>query len=320
MKKVLFAVFALAAVACNKAEIVEQTPADAITFESVFVDNATKSVYDPSFNNTKMFSDFTLYGFVEGATLFNGTTVNKTIVNSELTSDWKYEGTQYWIADAKYNFSAVAPTTNGKWTYKSATKEGTSLSFVNDGKQDVLYAQTETITGKSTGNTAVGFTFRHILSKVKFTFENTYNATNTELQVREIKINNAYENADVALKAATTTWSAWANNLELDFGNAARTAANATEAFGYRTAIESYNELLLIPANYNESNKLNISFKYDIVVGGTVVRTFEMNPQVVVELLPGHSYDFKATITPGEPIEFTVTSITDWTNENETAM
>ena len=320
MKKVLIAVLALAAVACNKAEIVEQAPANAITFESVFVDNATKSVYDPSFNNTKMFSDFTLYGFVEGATLFNGTTVNKTIVNSELTSDWKYEGTQYWIADAKYNFSAVAPETDGNWTYKSATKEGTSLSFVNDGKHDVLYAQTETITGQSTGNTKVGFTFRHILSKVKFTFENTYNANNTELQVHEIKINNAYANADVDLTAATTTWSAWANNnLVLDFGNAATTAADAMQAFGYNTAIESYNELLLIPADYT-SNKLNISFKYDIVVNGTVVRTFEMNPQVVVNLLPGHSYDFKATITPGEPIEFTVTSITDWTNENETAM
>ena len=67
MKKVLIAVLALAAVACNKAEIVEQTPANAIAFESVFVDNATKAAYDASYNNTAgNLSEFEVYATITG--------------------------------------------------------------------------------------------------------------------------------------------------------------------------------------------------------------------------------------------------------------
>ena len=186
MKKTLFAVLALAAVAaCNKAEVVEQSAANAIAFDNAFVDNAVKSVSDPSFTNDKLFSDFAVYGFVEGASLFNNVTVSKSITNEDLKkSTWKYEGTQYWIAGAKYNFSAVAPKTNGNWTDVSATKDGVSFTFTNNGELDILYAQTPQIEGKASGNPLVEFTFRHILSKVKFSFENGYNASNATIRSR----------------------------------------------------------------------------------------------------------------------------------------
>lgn len=330
MKK-LFTILAVAAtlVSCAKEDVVSQAAPEAIGFDNAFVDNATRSEDDPSYTNDNLFDDFQVYGFVQGQPLFNaennGVTVYKDgeglnagdYAGQEKT-DWKYAGTQYWIPGANYNFSAVAPATG--WTKTEATAERTKLSFTNDAKHDILYAQTATIKGKQSGNVAVGFTFRHILSKVKFSFLNNYNADNTVLKVRDITVRNAVHEASVELTAENTTWSGWIGQISaLEFGNAAKTSADAVEPFGYKAEVESYNELLLIPYNYgaNTHEKLRVSFVYDIVVSGKVVATFTVTPEVTVNLEPGKAYDFKATITPGEPIEFTVTTITDWDNDHD---
>ena len=113
MKKIILAALAIAALAsCTKTEVVGVTESNAIAFDNAFVDNATKSVNDPSFTKSNL-TDFAVYGFVEGAVLFDGTQVSKTIINDDLESAWKYAGTQYWIAGAQYKFNAVAPMTNG---------------------------------------------------------------------------------------------------------------------------------------------------------------------------------------------------------------
>ena len=95
MKKIFIAALAIAALAaCNKTEVVGVTESNAIAFDNAFVDNATKSVKDPSFTNSNLFNDFAVFGFVEGAVLFDGTKVSKGITNNDLKSDWKYEVTQ----------------------------------------------------------------------------------------------------------------------------------------------------------------------------------------------------------------------------------
>lgn len=320
MKKIFVAMLALAAAtACSNDELVSVNQ-EAIGFDNAFINNSVRSVVDPSYENTDegIFADFQVYGYVEGKPLFNaenvGVTVSKTITNSELKSVWKYAGTQYWIAGAKYNFAAVAPATG--WTKTDASKDGVTLEFTNDGAHDLLYAQSQEIIGKATGNEFVGFTFRHILSKVKFSFLNTYNADNTKLQVRNIEILDSYKSGSVALTASATTWTASDLSLDLSFGNAAVATADAAEPFAVNSKVDSYYERLLIPADYATGNELKVKFVYDIVVAGSVVRTFTVEPKVVVNLEPGHSYDFKATITPGEPIEFTVSDITDWDTDH----
>ena len=240
MKKTILAVAALVAVgmtSCNNDEELLQGN-EAIGFSNVFVDNSTRSKSDPSYTNDNLFEDFAVYGFVEGAVLFNGNTVSKTITNNALKSDWKYEGTQYWIAGAKYNFAAIAPKSNAGWTTANCILNNngaveTTLSFTNnDGTTDLLYSNPDAIEGKDSGNTAVPFTFRHLLSKVKFSFTNNYNASNATIRVRDIKINNAYSKGDVTLTSAATTWSKQSGNkLELSFGNAAIGAVNAEEDF-----------------------------------------------------------------------------------------
>lgn len=334
MKKTLLLVAAaVALVACSNEETVRQSAPEAIGFDNAFVENSTRSVETPGYSTTSMFTDFAVYGFVEGASLFDGVKVaNEGITNAELKSDWKYEGTQYWIAGANYDFYAVAPY-NGGWSVKTGTTPtdaGATLSFTTaDGTQDLLYASIVERQGAGEDNTEVGFTFKHILSKVKFSFVNHYNASAATIRVKNVKVTNAYTTGDVALAAdnAETTdvdesvaWSNQANTGTFSFGNAAVASATAEEAYACDTTQESYYERLLIPANA----ELNITFDVELLVSGEVIDTYTHTAKITIDLQPGMSYDINAEITAAnidpehaqEPIEFTAT-MTDWSNANE---
>ncbi len=335
MKKLIFALAAIALAACSNEETIERNRTEAISFDKVFVDNSTRSVVDPSFTSTgttpNMFSDFAVFGFVTTTDATTTATApiftNETVTGSGST--WTYSGTtQYWIAGANYNFAAVAPKTDGNWTDPQATVEGTSLSFTNNGTTDLLYDQTTTITGKVSGNATVGFSFRHTLSKVKFSFQNSYNATNTTIAVNNIKITDAYSTANVALTATATTWSQQAGTLLLEFGNASVAGATTVEEIAQNATAESYKELFLIP-EADDTKTYTVEFDVDLYVGGVKIKTFQHRGQYATTLafnpVAGTSYDINAIITPAnidpttpegeeqEPIQFTVTEIKTWT-------
>ena len=332
MKKIFVAMLALAAAtACSNDELVSVNQ-EAIAFDNAFVNNSTRSVVDPSFVNTEdgIFADFVVYGYVNGADLFPGTPVSKTISNTDLKSVWKYEGTQYWIEGGVYDFSAVAPLTDGNWTLvaDSDSKDGLSLEFTNDGTTDLLYAKTTPYTATASGNPMVGFNFKHVLSKVKFSFENAYNADYTTIKVKNIKIENAYAQGSVALTSAATDWTGHNGNVELDFGmatDAEETAdkENAEVAYAYNKTYESQNELFLIPGAM-PTDGYQVTFDVDLLVSGTSVKVFKHT--VYAEFTPavGNAYDIKAVINAEnidpdhaqEPIEFTVTNIGGWDTDH----
>lgn len=326
MKKIFTAVLALAAVAaCNKAEVIGVNDSNAIAFDNAFVDNATKSVNDPSFTNTKLFNDFAVFGFVEGAVLFDGTQVSKDIDNDDLESDWKYAGTQYWIAGAKYNFHAVAPMTDGGWEKTAADATSTSLSFTNNGTTDLLYA-TAAQEGKVSGNQQVAFSFRHVLSKVKFSFENAYNATNATIKVKNVVITNPHKTANVVLTDATQ-WNGHetAAGFTLAFGMATDnesttdTKENVEVAYACGATYESQNECFLIPST---TYQYKVTFTVELLVSNTLVATYDHAVTAEFAPAPGNSYDIKAVINAEnidpnhaqEPIEFTVNELSDWAN------
>ena len=325
MKKIFVAMLALAAAtACSNDELVSVNQ-EAIGFDNAFINNSVRSV-DPSYTNDKLFSDFAVFGFVteeNTGTLFDGTQVSGSVLNGE----WTYTGTQYWIEGATYNFYAVAPY-SGAWTKTAASVDGVTLTFDNaNGTQDLLFAKAQNIEGQESGqNETVEFTFGHILSKVKFSFTNGYDATNSSIRVENIKINNAYTTGSVVLGANDPAWTVQDTNatLELVFGNAATTAVDAEVAFVKDATVESYNERLLIPGAV--TGGYNVTFTVKVLVNGVVVKTYNHNVLVDFTPVAGHSYDIAATIdhtniNPDEeldPIEFTVTDITTWTENDET--
>lgn len=332
MKKILIALCAVATFAsCTKNEVLSFDQ-EAIGFENAFVDNSTRSVVDNSFSTTNMFSDFAVYGFVEGASVFNGIEVSKGISGS--TTVWTYTNTQYWINEANYDFYAVAPFT-GDWAIKdktTPTATGATITFTNDdGTQDLLYAGIVECVGEASGNDAVALTFNHILSKVKFSFVNGYNASSATIRVRDIKITNAYKTAEAKLTSTGAAWSEHtsAKDFEIAFGNATdnQETVDVKEDvdvnYAYGKTYESYYERFVIPA-VAPADKWNITFYVDLLVSGQLIRTYEHIAKLGTTFEPGKAYDITATIdatnidpaTSQEPIEFTA-NMSDWDTDHD---
>lgn len=312
MKKIFVAMLALAAAAaCSNEEIVSVNR-EAIAFDNAFINNSVRSVYDET-KTTDNIALVDVFGFVENEPLFGGL-YNRVLIRK--ADNWSYENTQYWIPGAHYHFIAISP--NNSDFVGNVTAAGANLPEfrLGDGIFDYVYAQTGSIEGKESGNAKVAFTFRHILSKVKFTFVNKYLADNTTIQVRNIKILNAYATASVALDETTTTWSNQKGSNTLLFGGATEKNANADQVLQHNDAVESYRALFIIPGAI--AGGYNVEFTYDILVGGKKIKSFTKTVNIS-DFAPvaGHAYNLKAEIKPGERIEFTVNKVIDWDEDHD---
>ncbi len=333
MKKVIFALAAVVALAaCSQEDVIVADKGAAIGFDT-FVGKATR--VDDKTLTTDNLADFAVYGAVTNTV--NGTPATALIFNNvevakygagmeeddyagQTNTDWKYEGTQYWIAGATYDFAAVAPFSCGQENAFNATTKTTTINnFTNDAVTDLLYAQT-TATGAASGNKYVKFDFRHVLSKVKFSFKNEYFSTGTTIRVREIVLKNAHKTATATLNA-NTAWDKHAGELSIAFGNAAATAVDAEEAIAQDSELESFNVRFIIPGKEHE---YTVSFLVDVLYGTTVVKTYEHTASVTFIPAAGTAYDIKTVIDhtnidpaqAQEPIEFTVNKIEGWGEYN----
>lgn len=342
MKKILLSLAAVAMLAaCSKEDTLVQQAPEAIGFDNAFVENSTRSVNDPSFSSTeanKMFKGFRVYGFVENAPLFKGTEVTGSGLGD--TGSWKYEGTQYWVAGANYKFHAVAPITKNAQSVAYDVTNGVSFNYTNvDGTEDLLYAY-QTAMGLTTGNQKVAFTFDHILSKVKFTFVNGYDASNATLKVTNVKITNAHKTANVALNNTTVAWTKDNSDevVVLDFGAATdreNKSVTTIADYAFGSIYESYNERFVLPST--AEYEYNVTFTVELYINDVQVdvdATKEgvqgYNHTATAKFAPaaGNAYDIKTTIDAKnidpnhaqEPIQFTVTKIDDWADQPEQAI
>ena len=167
-----------------------------------------------------------------------------------------------------------------------------------------------------------------MLSKVKFSFENAYNATNATIRVKDITITNPHKTADVVLTNGTVWSNQTATDLVLEFGMATDDEAttdvkeNAEVDYAFGKVYESQNERFLIPSATDY--EYEVTFNVELLVSGSVVKTYAH--AVTAEFAPaaGNSYDIKAVINAEnidpsneqEPIEFTVSTLSGWTANN----
>ena len=104
MKKVIFALAAVVALAaCSKEEAI-RVDRQAIAFGDAFVENSTRADY-----SSTLIDAFKVYGTVTGngntVTIYNGADVTRgTAAYGEA---WTCGQTEYWIPSASYNFQAV---------------------------------------------------------------------------------------------------------------------------------------------------------------------------------------------------------------------
>lgn len=313
MKK-LFALTlaAFAMVACVNEEITELPNGNEISFENAFIDNATRVGYAEADD----LNEFNVWGYVESTDhvaveIFGGTRVYKN------NGVWKHDATkQYWFPERTYNFSALADADPRNVT---VVENGTALEsvvFVNDaaeaenyGTKDLLYATTTPFVATENQG-AVEFTFSHLLSKVMFSFENSFDGVDVEIQnvTMTAPKKGTYTFADKKWTLDTTE-----ADLTLSFGNVEK-IENIAPVKSKATA----QERLTIPADASKSYAIN--FQVVISMNGNTLYTKAMSSAVSgVEFEQGHAYKLSAAITPEvlnlTEITFDVEKVNEWSTE-----
>ena len=333
MKKIFIAVLAVAAMAsCATDEIVNAPKGAAIGFDETFVDNAVRANDITSAN----ISNFSVYGsVVKGGQ--QGLIFNNQLVEKDGTA-YTYSPKQYWIAAANYYFVAIAPYSevwayapadnlaqNGTITFNNGANEVDGIEGAN-ANVDLLYAYQapDTTPEKITSQPdAVAFTFKHLLSRVKFTFINKFNAgSNIELVVSGVKVNNVHQSGTLNVTSGTVgTWNVTGvATAPFVFGNVNATASQAADAtkIADNNGSASTEYFYFIPAKAT----YEVEFDVNLWQAGVSVDTYHHTVNVPADLAMGHSYNIVAELTPGNvlddpnnavyPIEFTVTEVEEW--------
>lgn len=319
MKKIFVAVLAVAAmVACSTEQTIVAPQGEAIGFDT-FVENSTRA-NDLVAGNF----DFGVYGLVakggESALIFN---------DKQIAKDGTYSPAQYWIASAQYYFSAFAPYAGRAWSYDTTTAHTGTVTFDNktaQANQDFLFAyvQPNVTPDKITSQPeAVKFTFKHMLSRVMFTFSNGFaNNSNIALEVYDVTITDAIDSAKLAISEGTAA-AAWKDFSATTFSRNFGQVGNETRAHLVDAGVEngtvsaSTEHFYLIPAN----KAYNVTFKVDLYQAGVKLDTYERSATIpATEMKSGMSYNIKTSLTPQNtsddgqlyPIVFNVNGVEGW--------
>lgn len=345
MKKIILATLAAAAlVACAKEDVVVAPKGEAIAFNNAFVDGTTKAI-DPSVK-TLTLDHFVVYGTTTGdeddapeVNIFPGVAVTGAVSavdesGNATSGSWSYlpECTQYWINGNDYHFAAVVNGKDANPATAAAETKGTvsvdtvvgmpeTISYNSANQRDLLYAEA-TAEGQAVGNNpAVAFTFSHLLSKVKFTFNNTSaNGSNNgyTYKITDIRIENVGLNATCNVtNYPNYTW-AIADKTTALFGNIVATGetneanTDAIDVLPGKSGSSLY-ERLVVPQAYTD---LQVKCRIALLYNGQEVDVENYNKPVSVTLECGHSYNFILSGSVGDPIEFTVTKVDGWVEDN----
>ena len=277
----------------------------AITFAS-FINKSVRAT-DATLANLGSIS---VYGWRDADCIFN-----KQIVTVGTDGKGTYTPVQYWQAGHTYSFEAVAPTSVDGASF-TANKTGGSFNYTNDASIDLLYAKAADVTTASPLTDqpgAVHFTFKHLLSRVKFTFNNTFAATDAaKITISNVKITNAYANGTITPAADGAAWVVSNNTLQVAFDEA---ATDALKDLAANTGTGATTPMYLIPAT---SPSYKVTFDVTLNQNGATT-TYHHTATITTTMAMGMSYNFVANINasnvdPGNklfPIEFKA-KVEDW--------
>ena len=301
MKRFLFLGIAATAMlaSCTNDETVEMNPQNAIGFET-FVDKSTRAT-DVTKDNLRAFKVWAYQGTTP---ILTGEEVTKP------ESDWGYTNTQYWVKDQTYNFHAIAPVdcvTGDSYTY-NGTSAAPSIQFTNGaGLTDLIYASESRPCTNPAIEDEVELTFKHLLSRVRFNFTESFPNDQITVKVTNLMITGA-------TSAGTYNGSAWTSGS---------TPATATYSFdgAHATAWTTNavsNHLYFISTIQN----FTISFTVTAYQAGEQFATKSHSVQITNQnMVAGSSYEYKLEFNADNvsedslyPIEFTVTEVTGWDN------
>lgn len=326
MKKTIFTLAAAAMLlaGCAKTEVTEKPEGMAINFSN-FVTNSVKSIDDKDALTT-----FYVYGGWNNAEgqVFENKDVNKN------GSAWTYTPTVYWVEGQTYSFAAYSDN-NGKLESGVSMDYGTKHLTIENYKidaadEDLIYA---TAANNGTGYTwtegtpapTVDFTFKHILSKVNFSFTKAADLNGMDVEISDITVNvnstATFTGTDITgAQYDFDCWSAHTDLADFVYDNIAKLnengeAANVVSRAFIPQGVAGYK------VKFNVTYpQLNADGTFDNG-GQTQTRSFEVSIEGASDQQwkPGYVYNYAAEIKASnldlEPIVFTVDEVGTWTDE-----
>lgn len=322
MKKglMMLGVAAIALASCTQNEVVEVAENRTIGFDA-FVNNTTKAdIVDAQF------AKFWVFGAYDNTTSWTPFYTNDVVEKKE--SGWTAAKTAYWTANKSHKFAAYANGTSQLTegvSFNAATGDNGTLKFENYtvGENDLVAAVATAMTWNNSEEPSpskVGFTFKHLLSKVKFTFT-TDAANDYVMKIEDLKIVAKGETKPI-LKAgcdfdgdnSDLRWTAASQGSTGEY-----TYATIDDCAGGTTnSAEEY----VIPQN----NALTVSFKVTFTDnGGTEIAskagiTGDLAISNETAWKAGNVYNYQVKINPEDvnkdlkKIEFDNISVGTWTN------
>lgn len=318
---VMCGVAALALAGCTQSEVLNISSDRAIGFDA-YTGKGTRAVNDITGGGSASgFNKFIVYGSYEAegknTLVFDGVEVSYITPSSE-TPSWTYTNEQYW-QNGNYNFAAYSDG-NG------ALSGGPTASYTHDGglqiqnyvvgEKDLIFAtQTASVTDKTTYDEPVNLTFSHLLSKVKFTFTETF-ADNLTVEVSNLKIVNSKTKGTYKYDTDAYKWEIGTDTREITY------ETPVVVSTSYKPE-----ECYVLPQS---TTGLTASFTVTVKdeLGAEVMSkdftstdAVSLNVTNATEWQNGYAYNYTAELTPAvinpdaKPIQFTATADT-WTENN----
>lgn len=271
--------------ACSQDETISQQSPMQISFEGAFVNNASRvaTAADPS-TTTATLKAFDVWAYMDQAEgLFLGQNNGEDVTGEK--GNFTYVNTAYWNTGHTYYFHALAPMNSGNVTVTPPTTGDalglSNVKFTNTtneagtieaGTVDLLYSTySRTIAPgadlKEAANTGtVNLTFSHLLSKVKFSFKNTYTNENIHFEVKNIQM-TAPATGDINLNndnwQEKSTWTPGNERVTLAFGTTGDIKVGDTQ--------ECADERLTIPAIASTTQEHKVTFDVLLYNGDVLV-------------------------------------------------
>ena len=329
MKKLFIAMMAMAAfVACSNEEPVASLQGDAIAFGDAFVDNAVRAIYGENGHNLTAIK---VWGNVKQTDTNNTPVPLYGTAGADVTGNgygnlWGCDVVRYWTPSCDFNFLAIAhgsvaqnDVVNGIPTKISYTANGDDLLLATP-----VVAKTDDSGAPTTGVTTIGtdkvvaFTMNHLLSRIAFKFTNNSGSVDYDYNVKNIKVYGTYTSGVYTITPGlgeTEGWGSQSGSLAVGQALSFGAVDELKYAAQNNTATAASGAHLIIPG----TPSMTVSFDAEVVFNGQVIGTIPFTKNVSQEFNKNTAYTFNVMLpVPGKPIQFSVTSVSGFGNQEAT--
>lgn len=293
---------------CTNEDVLNVSDSRAIGFNT-FVNNNTKAVTDIT---TASLSKFYVFGdYDEGASVAFS---NTEVIGSQ-GGTYTPVNPAYWQTGKTYEFGAYS---NGNASLTASFSNGalTITGYSVDDAKDLIAATASEIAAPAAGeDKSVPLTFKHLLSKVKFTFSTTAVPEAFRMEVSNLTF-KGIKTAATCVFSNNTISTMW-TGTEGDYTIATLGDYAVTDGFACTE------DILVIPQSNTD---IEASFTVTIYDENTneEIATNDFTASLdCTKWVEGYVYNYTATINPDKvdgnlkPITFTVTKVEDWEPEQK---